>query len=61
MTSEEPPFRYLPRDERRDRIVQSAKWVMLEKGLDASSMDDVAARAGPTSSRRTNCSRRWSR
>ncbi len=48
MTSEEPPFRSLPRDERRDRIVRAAKWVMLEKGLDASSMDDVAARAGTT-------------
>jgi AcrR family transcriptional regulator len=48
MISEEPPFRSLPRDERRDRIVQAAKWVLLEKGLEASSMDDVAARAGTT-------------
>lgn len=48
MISEEPQFRSLPRDERRDRIVRAAKWVMLEKGLDASSMDDVAARAGTT-------------
>src|SRR5438270_439149 len=48
MISEEPQFRSLPRDERRDRIVRAAKWVLLEKGLDASSMDDVAARAGTT-------------
>jgi AcrR family transcriptional regulator len=48
MTSEEPQFRSLSRDERRDRIVWAAKWVFLEKGLDASSMDDVAARAGTT-------------
>jgi AcrR family transcriptional regulator len=48
MMSEEPQFRSLPRDERRDRIVQAAKWVMLEKGLEASSMEDVAARAGTT-------------
>ena len=48
MISEEPPFRSLPRDERRERIVWAAKLVMLEKGLDASSMDDVAARAGTT-------------
>ena len=48
MISEEPPFRSLPREERRDRIVQAAKWVLLEKGLEASSMDDVAARAGTT-------------
>ena len=48
MTSEELRFRSLPRDERRDRIVRAAKWVLLEKGLDASSMDDVAARAGTT-------------
>jgi AcrR family transcriptional regulator len=48
MISEEPPFRSLPRDERRDRIVWAAKYVMMEKGLDAASMDDVAARAGTT-------------
>jgi AcrR family transcriptional regulator len=48
MTSEEPQFRSLPRDERRDRIVRAAKSVLLEKGLEASSMDDVAARAGTT-------------
>jgi AcrR family transcriptional regulator len=48
MISEEPQFRSLPRDERRDRIVRAAKGVLLEKGLDASSMDDVAARAGTT-------------
>jgi AcrR family transcriptional regulator len=48
MSSEEPPFRSLSRDERRDRIVWAAKRVFLEMGLDAASMDDVAARAGTT-------------
>ncbi len=48
MTSEEPRFRSLSRDQRRDRIVWAAKRVFLEKGLDASSMDDVAAKAGIT-------------
>lgn len=48
MTTEERPFRSLPRDERRGRIVLAAKRVFLERGLDASSMDDVAARAGTT-------------
>ncbi len=48
MISEEPQFRSLSRDERRARIVWAAKRVLLEKGLDASSMDDVAARAGTT-------------
>jgi AcrR family transcriptional regulator len=46
--AEQPQFRSLSRDERRDRIVRAAKLVLLEKGLDASSMDDVAARAGTT-------------
>jgi AcrR family transcriptional regulator len=45
---DERPFRSLSRDERRDRIVWAAKLVLLEKGLGASSMDDVAARAGTT-------------
>lgn len=48
MSREEPQFRSLPRDERRERIVWAAKYVFIEKGLDASSMDDVAARAGTT-------------
>ncbi len=48
MISEQPPFRSLPRSERRDRIVWAAKYVFIEKGLDAASMDDVAARAGTT-------------
>jgi AcrR family transcriptional regulator len=48
MGSKEPQFRSLPRDERRDRIVWAAKRVFLEKGLDASSMDDVAEKAGTT-------------
>jgi AcrR family transcriptional regulator len=48
MSSEEPQFRSLPRDERRDRILWAAKLVLLEKGLDAANMDDVAARAGTT-------------
>jgi AcrR family transcriptional regulator len=48
MGSKEPQFRSLPRDERRDRIVWAAKRVFLEKGLDASSMDDVADKAGTT-------------
>jgi AcrR family transcriptional regulator len=48
MTREEPPFRSLSRDERRDRIVWAAKRVLLEKGLDEASMDDVAACAGTT-------------
>jgi AcrR family transcriptional regulator len=46
--SDERPFRSLSRDERRDRIVWAAKMVLLEKGLDASSMEDVAAKAGTT-------------
>jgi AcrR family transcriptional regulator len=46
--SDERPFRSLSRDERRDRIVWAAKLVLLDKGLDASSMEDVAARAGTT-------------
>lgn len=41
-------FRTLTRDERRERIVWAAKRVFLELGLDAASMDDVAARAGTT-------------
>jgi AcrR family transcriptional regulator len=45
---DERPFRSLSRDERRDRIVWAAKMVLLEKGLDASSMEDVAAHAGTT-------------
>ena len=48
MTSEEPPFRSLSREERRNRIVWAAKRVLLDKGLDAASMDDVAACAGTT-------------
>ena len=48
MIDGERSFRSLSRDERRDRIVWAAKWVFLEKGLDAASMDDVAAAAGAT-------------
>jgi AcrR family transcriptional regulator len=48
MVSEEPQFRSLSRDERRERIVWAAKMVFFQKGLDASSMDDVAAQAGTT-------------
>ena len=48
MISEERQFRSLSRDERRERIVWAAKRVFLETGLDAASMDDVAARAGTT-------------
>ena len=48
MDSDQPPFRSLSREERRGRIVRAARWVMLEKGLDAASMDDVAVRAGTT-------------
>jgi len=48
MINEGPQFRSLSRDERRDRIVWAAKRVFLEMGLDAASMDDVAARAGTT-------------
>jgi AcrR family transcriptional regulator len=48
MTREEPPFRSLTRAERRERIVWAAKRVLLEKGLDEASMDDVAACAGTT-------------
>jgi AcrR family transcriptional regulator len=48
MTREEPPFRSLSRAERRERIVWAAKRVLLEKGLDEASMDDVAACAGTT-------------
>jgi AcrR family transcriptional regulator len=48
MTREEPQFRALSRDERRRRILWAAKRVLLEKGLDEASMDDVAACAGTT-------------
>jgi AcrR family transcriptional regulator len=48
MTREEPPFRSLSRDQRRERILRAAKRVLLEKGLDEASMDDVAAWAGTT-------------
>src|ERR1700722_6848027 len=48
MTPEEPQFRSLSRDERRERILWAAKRVLLEKGLDEASMDDVADRAGTT-------------
>jgi AcrR family transcriptional regulator len=48
MIREEPPFRSLTREERRDRIAWAAKYVFIEKGMDAASMDDVAARAGTT-------------
>jgi AcrR family transcriptional regulator len=41
-------FRTLPKEERRERIAWAAKWVFLEKGFDATNMDDVAARAGTT-------------
>jgi AcrR family transcriptional regulator len=48
MTREEPQFRSLSRDERRQRILWAAKRMLLEKGLDEASMDDVAACAGTT-------------
>ena len=48
MESEVPQFRSLSRVERRERILRAAKLVLLEKGLDAASMEDVAARAGTT-------------
>src|SRR6516165_7354481 len=48
MTRDEPRFRSLSRDERRERILWAAKRVILEKGLDEASMDDVAACAGTT-------------
>jgi AcrR family transcriptional regulator len=48
MNREEPQFRSLSRDERRERILWAAKRVMLEKGLDEASMDDVADQAGTT-------------
>ena len=48
MTNPEPQFRSLPREARRERIVWAAKQVFLEQGFEASSMDDVAARAGTT-------------
>jgi AcrR family transcriptional regulator len=48
MTSEELPFRSLSRDERRERILRAAKRVLMEKGLDEASMEDVAACAGTT-------------
>ena len=47
MTEEGPPFRSLSRAERRERILWAAKRVLLDKGLDEASMDDVAARADP--------------
>jgi AcrR family transcriptional regulator len=45
---DERQFRSLSRDERRERIVWAAKLVLLEKGFDAASMEDVADRAGTT-------------
>jgi AcrR family transcriptional regulator len=48
MTGDEPQFRALSRDQRRERILKAAKRVLLEKGLDEASMDDVAAAAGTT-------------
>jgi AcrR family transcriptional regulator len=48
MLRDEAPFRSLSRTERRERIVWAAKRVLLEKGLDEASMDDVAACAGTT-------------
>jgi AcrR family transcriptional regulator len=48
VTRDKPQFRALSRDERRERILWAAKRVMLEKGLDEASMDDVAACAGTT-------------
>jgi AcrR family transcriptional regulator len=48
MAPDDPPFRSLSRAERRERIVWAAKYVLLEKGPDEASMDDVAARAGTT-------------
>jgi AcrR family transcriptional regulator len=48
MKSEVAPFRSLSRDERRERILWAAKRVLMEKGLDEASMDDVADCAGTT-------------
>ena len=48
MPDQEPQFRSLPREQRRTRILQAAKRVLLERGWDAANMDDVAARAGTT-------------
>lgn len=48
MIDDQTPFRSLPRAGRRERIVAAAKRVFLDKGLDAASMDDVAAQAGTT-------------
>jgi AcrR family transcriptional regulator len=48
MIRQDLPFRSLSRDERRERIVWAAKQAFLEKGLDETSMDDVAAYAGTT-------------
>jgi AcrR family transcriptional regulator len=48
MSPDDPPFRSLSRAERRERIVWAAKRVLLEKGLEDASMEDVAACAGTT-------------
>jgi AcrR family transcriptional regulator len=48
MNADDPPFRSLSRDERRERILWAAKRVMLENGLEEASMEDVAAAAGTT-------------
>jgi AcrR family transcriptional regulator len=48
MIRTDAPFRSLSRAERRERIVWAAKRVLLEKGQDETSMDDVAAAAGTT-------------
>jgi AcrR family transcriptional regulator len=48
MIPQEAQFRSLSRDQRRERIIWAAKRVLLEKGLDEASMDDVAASAGTT-------------
>jgi AcrR family transcriptional regulator len=48
MIHDEARFRSLSRDQRRERILWAAKRVLLQKGLDDASMDDVAAAAGTT-------------
>jgi AcrR family transcriptional regulator len=48
MARAQPQFRSLTPEHRRERIVRAAKRVLVERGWEAASMDDVAARAGTT-------------
>lgn len=48
MIQSEHSFRSLTRDQRRQRILFAAKRIFFERGIDETSMDEVAAAAGTT-------------